>query len=180
LRTSRQALLRYAAIWLLGGIAVALFLVLLLRGGDEIRKHRRADPLRAVVASGCVLEDPHGRSAHVTEPPVGGPPARPTAAGSYTSPQPRDRLVGALRRGAVVIQYEPRLDAADVAALERSFARDGRKLILAPDGTGMTFRVAATAWGRLLGCSKVNGTVLRALRTFAARYEGSGPDARDG
>ena len=41
----------------------------------------------------------------------------------------------------------------------------------------MTFKVAATAWGRVIGCSKLDQRVADALRRFAQRYAGRGPDS---
>jgi len=177
LRTSGQALVRYAAAWLLAGLAAALLVVLVLRQADgDPRPRRAADPLQQVTASGCVLEDPRGRPADVSRPPVGGPPARPVADGLYSEPQSRERLIGALRRGVVVIQYEQRLPAAQIALLREAFSSPAPRRILAPDGSGMTFKVAATAWGRLIGCSRLDDRVVEALRRFAQRYAGRGPD----
>lgn len=178
-RTSRHALLRYAIGWLLSGLAAAAVVLLLLRAGeDKIARRPAVDPLNAVIASGCVLEDPVGKSADVSRPPVRGPSARAVAEGVYASPVPRKRLVGALRRGVVVVQYERGLPRQQVALIERSFEKPIPRRVVAPDASGMTFMVAATAWGRVLGCSKLDGRVLRALHTFAARYGGRGPDPR--
>ena len=176
-RTNRRALLRYALGWLLAGLAAALVVLLLIRGSSDLTPRRNADPIAAVVASGCVLESPRGRSADVSRPPVAGPPARPLADGVYRSPPSRERLVGALRRGVVVIQYERGMSVREVAAVERAFSATAPRRVVVPDGSGMTFRVAATAWGRVLGCSKLDGRVIRALKTFAFRYGGRGPRA---
>lgn len=176
--TNRRALLRYVSGWLLAGVAVALLVVLALRQADDEPRHRRAaDPLARVIASGCVLEDPRGRPADVSRPPVTGPPARPVADGVYTRPLARRRLIGALRRGVVVIQYERRLPAADVERLRDAFASPAPRRIVAPDGTGMPFKVAGTAWGRVIGCSKLDPVVIDALQRFAQRYAGRGPDS---
>jgi hypothetical protein len=181
LRTSRQALVRYAAAWVLAGVLAAALVVLALRSVEGERQPRRVvDPLAAVVESGCVLEDPRGKSADVSRPPVSGPPSRPLAEGVYSRPQPRARLVGALRRGVVIIQYDRRLPARDVALLHRAFATSGPRRALVPDTSGMTFTVAATAWGRLLGCSLLDGEVIEGLKRFADRYDGGGPDAPGG
>jgi hypothetical protein len=181
LRTNRQALVRYALAWVLGGVLAAVLVVLVLRAAAHERAPRRAtDPLAAVVASGCVIEDPRGKSADVSRPPVSGPPAKSLAAGVYSRPQPRERLIGALRRGIVVIQYDRRLPARDVALLQRAFARSGSRRALVPDATGMAFTVAATAWGRLLGCSRLDGDVMQGLERFADRYAGDGPDVPGG
>jgi hypothetical protein len=178
LRTSRRALTRYVAAWLLAGVVAALLVVLGVRQLDDNSAARRAvDPLDEVTASGCVLENPRGRPAGLSRPPAGGPPARASADGLYSAPQPRTRLVGALRRGVVVVQYERRLPADQVAALRRAFSSPAPRRIVAPDSTGMAFKVAATAWGRLIGCSKFDARVVQALRRFAERYGGRGPDS---
>jgi hypothetical protein len=177
LRTNRPALIRYAAAWLVAGVAAALLVIAVLDYADDDPAQRRAgDPIGKVTASGCVLEALRGRAADVSRPPVTGPPARPVAEGIYRAPQPRERLVGALRRGVVVIQYERRLSAAEVGRLRAAFTTPAPRRILAPDGTGMAFKVAATAWGRLIGCSRVDAGVIQALRQFAQRYGGRGPD----
>jgi hypothetical protein len=171
-RTNRQALIRYAAGWLVAGVVVALLVVATLRLADGAPRPRpAADPLAQVTASGCVLEDPRGRPADVSRPPVAGPPARPVADGVYSR-----RLVGALRRGVVVIQYERQLPAADVQRLRDAFSSPVPRRVVAPDGTGMAFKVAGTAWGRVIGCSKLSAGVIRALQRFAERYAGRGPD----
>ena len=176
LRTNRRALLRYAAGWLLAGLAAALVVLLVIRGSADLTPRRDADPIAAVVASGCVLEAPRGRSANLSRPPVAGPPARPLADGVYRSARSRERLVAALRSGVVVIQYSRSMSVREVAAVERAFRATAPRRVVLPDGSGMTFRVAATAWGRVLGCSRLDGRVIRALRTFAVRYGGRGPN----
>jgi hypothetical protein len=178
LRTNRRALVRYAATWLVAGVAVALLVVGVLRQTDGQPGPRRAvDALAHVTASGCVLEDPRGRPADVSRPPVAGPPGRPVGDGLYSRPIARRRLIGALRRGVVVIQYEQRLAATDVGRLHTAFADPLPRRIVAPDGTGMTFKVAGTAWGRVIGCSKLDAGVIDALQRIAERYAGHGPDS---
>jgi hypothetical protein len=175
--TNRRALIRYVSGWLAAGVAVALLVVVVLRqADDEPRRRPAADPLARVTASGCVLEDPRGKPADVSRPPVAGPPSRPVADGVYTRPVSRRRLIGALRRGVVVIQYERRLPATDVARLRAAFSSPAPRRIVAPDATGMPFKVAGTAWGRVIGCSKLDPSVLQALQRFAERYAGRGPD----
>jgi hypothetical protein len=177
-RTNRHALLRYAAFWITAGLVAAAVMVAGLRQADDDPPARRAaDPLAEVVASGCVLEDPRGRSADVSRPPVEGPPSRPLADGFYADPQPRQRIIGALRRGVVIVQYERRLPSAQVQLLHDAFASPSPRRVVLPDATGMTFKVAATAWGRVIGCSKLDRRVADALRRFAQRYAGRGPDS---
>lgn len=175
--TSRTALIRYVLIWaMLGVVAVAVGLSL-IRATDE-RSHRRAaDPIATVIASGCVLTRPEGRQLRHTRPAVTGPRSVPAAAGVHAAAPSRERLVGALRHGLVVVQYQPGVPAPVSRALGALPAREHLPLVLTPDRSGMPFAVAATAWDRLLGCSRVNARVVDALRTFATRYSGTGPDA---
>lgn len=177
LRTHRGALLRYATAWAAVGVAAAALALLVIRGTHNPAPAERLDPIAAAVASGCVLEKPRGRQARVSRPPVSGPRGRASADGIYETPQPKRRLVAALRGGVIVIQYQPRLTADAVALLRGVFAHPQPRRILTPDASAMPFAVAATAWGRLLGCSKVDAKVLRALREFADRYGGTGPDS---
>ena len=75
-----------------------------------------------------------------------------------------------------MVQYEPDIPAALVDGLGRLAHGLHARLVLTPDRSGMPFAVAATAWHRLLGCSRIDGRVIEALRTFASRYAGQGPD----
>jgi hypothetical protein len=174
-RTSPGALVRYAVLWVAMGTVGLLVVVAALRGGGA-DSGQRADPIATVVASGCVLEQPRGRQARVARPPVSGARSAAAGEGIYDAPRAKRELVGALRRGVVVIQYEPRLAEDGVATLRDAFGTADPPRILAPDASGMPFKVAATAWRRVLGCSKLDATVVRALRAFAQRYHGQGPD----
>jgi hypothetical protein len=175
--TSRTALIRYVLIWAVIGTAAVVAGLSLIRATAEPSRRPGADPIATVVASGCVLTRPEGRQRRHTRPPVTGPPSAPASAGSHASAPSRAQLVGALRRGLVVVQYQPGVPAPVSRALGALLARVHVPLVLTPDRSGMPFAVAATAWDRLLGCSRVDARVVDALRTFATRYSGSGPDA---
>jgi hypothetical protein len=176
-RTSRGALVRYALAWVTtGGVVAALALAVVGQlGRDPVRG--RSDPIASVTGDGCVLAQPRGLQERVSRPPVSGPPAPPAADGIHRTALPRRNLIGSLRRGAVVVQYQPSLDQPAVEALRAAFTAERPRRVLVPDATGMPFAVASTAWGRVLGCSKVDADVVRALRAFAARYAGGGPDS---
>ena len=49
-------------------------------------------------------------------------------------------------------------------------------MILTPNGTGMPFEVAATAWTQSLTCRRMSPQVFDAIRTFKDRYRDRGPE----
>ena len=170
---------RYALAWVAGvAVAVALAWIVL----DTPRTVRGADPVTvAAQQAGCVLRTDAGatsaRDLDVMQPPTFGPPAVPAATGVYTRAPRTTAVVGSLRRGTVVLQYRAGTPRQTVNELRRLVALAPFASIVTPDRTGMRYAVAATAWGRLLGCPRVNRSTLVALRTFAGRYQGRGPDA---
>ena len=179
--TSRRALTLYVVGWLAAGAVVAAGLLLAVGSGDERNADVSLPPVRqtelrvAAASAGCVLRA--GPSRRRDEPPVEGGPAPPAAAGYYESAPPAAaRLVGAMRRGVVVISYRP-----DVAQEHRDRLRALQRAvpegtIVAPDA-GMRFAIAVTAWRRLLGCRRIGAGTLDALRLFRGRFVGSGPDS---
>ena len=169
------------AVWLLASAVIVTVVAALL----DDRSSRVEDPERARLVgaaerAGCVLRtDAGGAPAtmiDVSKPPTFGPARRPAADGVYTARLPAERIVGALRRGTVVVQYRGSLDGRAQAAVQLAAGLPG--VIVAPDGTGMPYRVAATAWRRVLGCPSLNTHALIALREFRDRYRGVlGPEA---
>ena len=182
-KRDRWAIGRYTAGWLLASAAIVVAVAALLESERSSRPQdaQRAKLVVAAERAGCVLRtDAGGAPAlmlDVSKPPTFGP-ARPAAAdGVYTARLPIERIVGALRRGAVVVQYRGFLDGRAKAAL-RLAVSGAPGVIVAPDGTGMPYRVAATAWRRVLGCPSLNPDALSALRVFRDRYRGVlGPEA---
>ncbi|MBW3652295.1 MAG: DUF3105 domain-containing protein, partial [Actinobacteria bacterium] len=110
------------------------------------------------------------------EPPVVGGRAAPAAPGFYESPLPRSALVGALRRGIVVISYRPELSQEQRALLRAVHMALPRGTIVVPNAR-MSFVVAVTAWRRLLGCRRTGRDTLDAVRLFQGRFVGTGPDS---
>jgi Protein of unknown function (DUF3105) len=131
------------------------------------------------VAGVCELRVPGARGSGI-RPPVAGPPAPAAVADGVHAAAPGPTgLVGALRRGRVVVQYRPSLAAPLVRRLRGAIARSRPdRLVIAPDGSGMPYLVAATAWGRLLGCRSLPPAALTALESFARHNAGRGPEAR--
>ncbi len=169
---------RYALAWI-AAVAVAVGLARLV--SDAPRTERNADPVMlAAQRAGCVLRTDVGgaigRDLDVMQPPTFGPPAAPAATGVYRRAPRTEAVVGSLRRGTVVLQYRARTPAQTVRELRQLAALAPFASIVTPDRTGMRYAVAATAWGRLLGCSRVSRSTLVAVRAFAVRYQGRGPD----
>lgn len=182
-RTSRRALTLYVAGWLAAGTIAGAALLVAVGSGDgdgdgnadvSLPPVQQTDLRVAAVGAGCVLRA--GPSRRRDEPPVDGGPAPPAAAGYYDAAPPTARLVGAMRRGVVVISYRP-----DVAQEHRKRLRALQRAV--PQGTivapnaGMRFAIAVTAWRRLLGCRRIGAGTLDALRLFRGRFVGSGPDS---
>lgn len=179
-RSGRSALAAYVVGWVLAGVAVGGALLLAVDGEERVRPSVVALPplqqteLRsAATGAGCVLRAGSGRGRG--DPPVDGSAAAPARARYYESPPGASSLVGAMRRGIIVISYRPGLapDERDrLRALQRAAPRG---TIVAPN-TAMPYAVAVTAWRRLLGCRRVGAGTLDALQLFRGRFIGSGPE----
>lgn len=183
-RPPRWPVVRYATTWLVAGCLAAGAVVIAVRGTSEPRPARPAtvaEPRASAPAASCVVRRDSGRVAssalRVMQPPTLGPRARPAPPGIHTRPLPPAALVGALRRGVIVVQYRPSLRRALVKRLRREFGGDDPPTIVTPDATGMRFAVAVTAWSRLLGCASARGDALAAAHDFRRRHAGVGPDA---
>ena len=186
-RSPRWPVVRYAAAWLLAGCLAAGAVVTAVRGASE-PSDVTPEPRRAAVetpvaspAGRCVMRRDRGRGTRsalrVIQPPTLGPPATPARLGVHARPPRPAALVGALRRGFIVVQYRPSLDRDVVRRLEREFGRGSPPTIVTPDATGMRFAIAVTAWSRLLGCPSGDERSRAAAQDFRLRYAGVGPDA---
>jgi hypothetical protein len=140
---------------------------------------------RAAARAGCELENPpiQGQEHVETQvdydsnPPTSGPhfPV-PAEDGVYTKAPPKEGLVHSLEHGRIVIQFQRDLDEAAKGGLQSLFDEDSQHVILTPNTTDMPYEVAATAWGHLVGCPRMNDRVYDALRAFTARYRDKGPE----
>ena len=174
--------------------AAGIAAVLLLTGDDdepekeqasnEVRVEGPPELQRAARAAGCTSQNhpPEGRQ-HVrgivkykTNPPNSGAHDPQAAAdGAYDIAPPTTQLVHALEHGRIVMWHKPG-DRKGRELLRKVGDEDGAKMILVPNATGMPYAVAATAWGHLLGCPKLNDEVPEAVRTFRDAYRGRGPE----
>ncbi len=174
----RRALTVYVAGWLAAGGLVAGAALVVLPDGDEaavvLPPVRQTELRIAAQRAGCELHaGPGGRAG---DPPVAGAAAPAAAARFYDSAPSPPSLVGALRRGVVVISYRPDLTPARREQLRALQMAVPRGTIVAPNER-MRFTIAVTAWRRLLGCRRLGPSALDAMRLFHGRFVGSGPDS---
>ena len=157
----------------------AVCVLLLLRGtdgGDEVALPpvQQTELRLAARTAGCDLRT--GRARRGEELPVDGPSARPARAGFYEDDQPPAALVGALRRGVVVISYRAELPDRvrdDLRELQTAVPRG----TIVTTNRRMPFAIAISAWRRRLACPRVEPATLDAVRLFRGRFLGSGPDS---
>lgn len=172
---------RYTLVWLLASAAVAVAVALVVSTDSALPPEEPAELETAARDADCVLRRETGAEAESTvdvmQPPTFGPPGAMAAPGVYTRSPTPEQLVGALRRGVVVVQYRPQLARSQVAGVLRQFAEGQDATIVTPDATGMRYAVAVTAWSRLLGCAGIAPDVLRVASEFRDEYANTGPDA---
>jgi hypothetical protein len=146
----------------------------------------------AAKAAGCTLQSPpdQGREHEQREFTAADYNSNPPTSGTHfpswyddgvyapgTTPE-LGRLVHALEHGRIEIQYKPGTPANAVGRLEKLYDTldSGYHVLLFENGTKMTYAIAATAWGHLLGCPKFNDRVFDALRAFFKDYVDKGPE----
>jgi hypothetical protein len=74
----------------------------------------------------------------------------------------------------VLIQFRPGISEREVRALDQLVKDDPDRVVGFANQTGMTERVAATAYLSLLTCPGVTNRTLHALRVFRDRRRGFG------
>jgi uncharacterized protein YecE (DUF72 family) len=121
--------------------------------------------------AGCLLSefdaDPH------SNPPVSGRvDERVTAGdGSYVGRRPPSALasIHALLHGRVLVQYQRRLPAVELEALDEQIRDDPDHVLLFANTTAMAQPIAAAAYLTLMTCPRVDVRTLGALRAFRER-----------
>lgn len=162
-------------------------------GGGAVPPPSQPNLEAAARAAGCVLRRPKLEGAgHTTKPvdydsnpPTSGPHHPfPALDGIYApgkEPAP-EHYVHSLEHGRVEVQYAPGTSPALVSQLETLVSeplhgKDAYKVLLFENDTNMPYAVAATAWGRLLGCRTVRKpAIFDAIRDFRAAYVDQGPE----
>jgi hypothetical protein len=145
------------------------------------------DLAQAAKAADCRLSNPAIEgSTHVqggvrvkykTNPPASGNhDPIPANDGAYGKAPGIKHLVHALEHGRIEFQFDPSLPKRRIAQLRGLFDQDPYHVILTPNPTKMTYRVAATAWGHVAGCRRITDETFDVLRTFKERYRDKGPE----
>ncbi len=173
--------MRYVLAWVLAG-ALGVGAAVLALGGDgggdgpegvTVPPVQEVELATAARRAGCDLRQGDRGARGLAVAGRAGPAVRP---GAYPSAPPDAGLLGALRRGAVVIHHRPGLPAELVERLDAVRRAVPRGTVLVGNPR-MRFAVAVTAWRRLLGCRSATGPAADAIQLFRGRYLGSGPDA---
>jgi hypothetical protein len=148
---------------------------------------RVRDLVQAAKAAGCKLSNPpiEGRT-HVggdvqvkykTNPPTSGNhDPLPARDGAYGKAPAIKHLVHTLEHGRIEYQFQPSIPERRIAQLKGLFDEDPYHVVLTPNPTKMTYRVAAVAWGHLAGCKRITDETFDVLRSFKERYRDKGPE----
>lgn len=160
----------------------------------SVPKQKISDLKQAAGAAGCELKSfkSTGRDHVQTDvkydsnPPTNGNHfPEPAQDGAYTQAPPITHLVHALEHGRIVIWFKPRAPGKVRGSLKALFDEDSYQMVLSPNSTGMSYQVAASAWGReptplgrgyLLGCPRYTDQVPDAIRAFRDEHRGNGPE----
>jgi hypothetical protein len=143
----------------------------------------------AVKAAGCVYKtakiegaehttSPNTRVQYKTAPPTSGKhyevPAHDAA--NLKAPYPNESLVHALEHGRVIYWFKPNVPDSVKGALKKLYDEDDKLVVLTPNPRPMPYEVAASAWGRYVGCPTYNDKVPDAFRTFRDAWRLKGPE----
>lgn len=172
--------LRYAVVWLAAGVVASLAVIAIVRavGGEpatvELEPIHQASLETAAVDARCRLLGPD--DARPREPPSEGPAALPALPGRYDSELSRTAVVGALRRGLIVIQHHPDTPGEPLGQLHELIDALPESSVLSANPR-LPVPLAAVAWRRVLLCPATDAGALDAVRLFQGRFLGYGPDS---
>lgn len=169
-----RAVVVYGAVWAAMTAALAIAVISAVDGEDSVTLPpvHAIDMTAAARVAGCEIR--RGDRVDATVPVSGAAGGTPARAGVYDDPPAPGALVEALRRGVIVIHYRRDLAAGRVDELRIVQRAVPAGTIVAPND-GMPYAVAATAWRRLLACTRMTDGTLDALRLFRGRYIGGNP-----
>jgi hypothetical protein len=166
----RERIIRFALFGLLGA---GLIWFIFLRGGapSEINGHE----VQALSQAGVGEHPPDTTSlVYPTTPPVSGPHAgQPEVCGVHDEQIEDPVQVHSLEHGAVAIQYDPTLDAAQIQSIEE-MARDHEENVLSAPYSGMETPIAVSAWGYLM---RLDTFEADSINEFIDAFAGKGPEA---
>ena len=188
---------------LVAAVVVAVVVIALAGGGGggggsasaaswpsgSVPKQKITDLNAAVKAAGCVYKtpkiegrqhtgSPKQRVNYKSQPPTSGNhyqiPAHDQA--FLKPPYPYESLVHALEHGRVIYWFKPNVPASVKGDLKALYNEDNKLVVLTPNTRPMPYQVAASAWGRLVGCPSYNNKVPDAFRAFRDAYRLKGPE----
>ncbi|MCW3041162.1 MAG: hypothetical protein JWM31_3067 [Solirubrobacterales bacterium] len=147
---------------------------------------------KAAATANCVLLNPKiegsthvtGSVTYKTNPPSSGNHNQVPAEDGVYAPgnEPtKEHFVHSLEHGRIEIEYKPGTPAKTIAQLEAVGEEElngtqGYHRLVFQNPTGMTYQVAAVAWGHILGCEKMSPSVFDAIRAFRKTYTDKGPE----
>jgi hypothetical protein len=185
---------------LVAAVIVAVIVIAAASGGEEggkggsessswpsgsVPKQKISDLDAAVKAAGCVYKTPKNEGAgHTTkpqnyksQPPTSGShnPVPAHDAADLKSPG-NEHLVHALEHGRVIYWFKPTAPAKVKGDLKALYDEDKNLVVLTPNTAPMPYQVAASAWGKYVGCPAYNDKVPDAFRVFRDAYRLKGPE----
>lgn len=150
------------------------------------------DLLPAAKAAGCTVTNPEIEgSTHVdklvtykTNPPSSGDHNEIAAQdGIYAAGNEpaKENFVHSLEHGRIEIQYpvgtvKKTIDQLETVGSEELNGSAAYHVLVFQNNTRMPFKVAAVAWGHILGCPSMNDKVFDAIRAFRKDYTDKGPE----
>ena len=138
--------------------------------------------VKAATEAGCSARDlpPEGNRVvpgavtYRSDPPHSGDHAlKPASDGIWETAPPLPKIVSSLEKGRVAMWHKPG-DEKGQRLLREVGDQSAKHMLLVPNAT-MPHRVAATAWGHVLGCPRINGSTPAAVRAFRDAYRDKGP-----
>ena len=151
----------------------------------SIPSQKITDLNAAVKAAGCTYKVPKDEGAgHTTKPQTykSQPPTSgahnpvPAHDAAYLKSPGNEHLVHALEHGRVIYWYKASTPASTKGALKKLYDEDKDLVVLTPDTAPMPWAVAASAWGKFVGCPAYNDKVPDAFRAFRDAYRLKGPE----
>lgn len=150
------------------------------------------DLSQAAKAAGCTVTNPAIEgSTHVTttvnyktNPPSSGnhnPTPAPDGIYDPGNEPAKENYVHSLEHGRIEIEYAPgspkrTIDQLETVGSEELNGTAAYHILVFQNNTQMPFKVAAVAWGHILGCPAMNDQVFDAIRAFRKQYTDKGPE----
>ena len=172
---------------LAGGIGIASLVVLLatlMLTGTAAAGSARTARSAAVTADACKeqtfpnlgqahTQNPNEKIKYNSFPPTSGKHLdTPARWGNYPTPVNQVQAVHNLEHGGIVIQYGSKVSSGDIDRLMGYYDGDPNGILMAPL-PALGSKIAATAWQKLLTCSKFDK---KALDTFKKKHRYKGPE----